>query len=305
MASFTPSDLSVVIPTRDRWEILAKTLAALEGQTVRGFETIVVVDGTDQRPPTLDARVVLKEHGGPGAARNAGVECSDRGLVLFLGDDMIPTPDLVARHLARHDAHPDAEIAVLGRVEWHPDLRRNRLLRWMDWSDAQFDFHNIVGEEAGFGRFYSCNVSLKRSFFRQSGGFDEDFVFDYEDLDCGWRLDQLGMRLLYEPEAIARHFHPYDWSKVVRRWESRAGAELLMGSKHAWFQPWFADRIEAAAIAPPVSRAWPLLVDAVPRRLVRIRHAAEVRANRWYYQQLAAPFRAAAAKARGAEGSAR
>lgn len=287
MAIFTPSDLTVVIPTRERWDILARTLDALEHQSALGFETTVVVDGSDQHPPDLAARVIVKERGGPGAARNLGAITSDRRLVLFLGDDMIPSADLVARHLARHDADPEPEVAVLGHVDWHPDLRRDRLLRWMDWSGTQFDFRNIVGAEAGFGRFYSCNVSLKRSFFTSAGGFDEDFLFDYEDLDCGWRLDQRGMRLLYERDAVAMHLHPYDWLKVVRRWESRAGAERLMAAKHPWFEPWFAARVRAASAEARASKMWPLMVDFVPRAVPKLRRAAETRANRWYLQQLA------------------
>jgi GT2 family glycosyltransferase len=301
VATYAPFDLSVVIPTRDRWPILARTLAALEAQSVRGFETIVVVDGMDQQPPDVVARVVVKEHGGPGAARNLGATTSDRPLVLLLGDDMIPTPDLVAGHLARHNAEPAPEVAVLGHVDWHPEVPRSRLLRWIDWSGTQFDFRNIVGAEAGFGRFYSCNVSLKRSFFLDAGGFDEDFVFDYEDLDCGWRLGERGMRLLYQPDARAFHLHEYDWPRLVRRWESRAGAEQLMAAKHSWFEPWFEARIRAAQHDARVSKVWPLVVDLVPTRLTRLRRGAEARAGRWYLQQLAPAFLDAWAKAGDAE----
>src|SRR5437016_13478121 len=91
MPDYSAADISVVIPTRDRWEILARTLAGLDAQTVAGFETIVVVDGTDQQVrPLPGARTVVKAHGGPGAARNRGVAESHRSLILFLGDDMIP-----------------------------------------------------------------------------------------------------------------------------------------------------------------------------------------------------------------------
>ena len=293
MGSFEPSDLTVIIPTRNRWDILRRTLQGLQQQSVQGFETIVVVDGRDQDPPPLDARVIVKEHAGPGAARNTGAHASERELVLLLGDDMVPTEHLVARHLARHALHAEPEAVVLGRVDWHPDVRNNRLLRWMDWSGTQFDFDNITSEEAGFGRFYSCNVSIKRRFFLDAGGFDEDFVFDYEDLDCGWRLAERGMRLLYEPKAQALHLHDYDWAAVVRRWESRAGAERLMAAKHPWFSPWFHERVEWAAQVPPVSPLWPRVVDLVPRRLAPIRRRVERRANLRYLQLLAPPFLAA------------
>lgn len=242
-------------------------------------------------------RVLRQEHGGPGVARNLAASASERPLILFLGDDMIPTPELVERHLARHERAPEAEAAVLGRVRWHPEVAGGRLERWLDWSGAQFDYRVLEregGEEAGFGRFYSCNVSVKRALFDATGGFDPDFVFDYEDLDLGWRLHEHGMRLLYEPGAVVLHLHRHDWASIERRYRSRARGERMMAAKHAWFSPWFHRQIAADAAAPPVSRAWPYLVDLIPEdgraAPLRARARGEAKANRCYHQRLAPGF---------------
>jgi len=297
MTAVGPGELAVVIPTRRRWDTLRITLEALRAQSVQGFETIVVADGADQQvPPLPGVRVVQQEHGGPGVARNRGVRESERRLILFLGDDMVPTPGLVARHLERHGDQPGDEVAVLGRIVWHPAVPRNRLHRWLDWSGALFDYARLEtqrDDDAGWARFYSSNVSLKRELFLAAGGFDPDFVFDYEDLDFGWRLGRRGMRLLYERAAVAEHLHPYDWAAVQRRYESRAEAEQLMMAKHDWFEPWFKRQIDAAADAPASSRLWALGVDRVPERAGPLRRAAERRADRHYLQRLAPTFRAA------------
>lgn len=294
---FTPADVAVVIPTRRRWDILRLTLAALAEQTAPGFETTVVVDGTDEQPPDLgDVRLLQQEHAGPGVARNRAVQAIDQPLLLFIGDDMVPRPDFVARHLARHQRHPEREVAALGRIVWHPDVPRDRLHRWLDWSCALFDYHDLErarDEDAQWTRFYSSNVSMKRELFLEAGGFDPDFVFDYEDLDFGWRLGQCGMRLLYEREAVTEHLHPYDWASVCRRYESHAVGEHLMMTKHDWFDPWFRRHIEEAAREAPVSRLWALTVDAVPPRPRRLRAAFERRADRYRLQRLAPVFRPA------------
>jgi GT2 family glycosyltransferase len=299
---FETSDIAVVIPTRDRWNILSRTLDALRSQTAKGFETLVIVDGTDQRPPELGVRTIVKEHGGPGAARNFGAHLVEQPLLLFLGDDMLPTRRLVELHLARHRTNPESQVAVLGHVDWHPEVPRNPLHRWLSWSGTQFDFQGIRGEDAGWGRFYSCNVSLKREFFLEAGGFDEDFIFDYEDLDFGYRVNERGLRLLYERAAVAHHLHPYDWDRVQRRWESRARAERLMVAKHPWFSPYFGDRIRYAASTPRVSRAWPLLADLVPSEAPRLQKIVRARAERWYQQKLAPSYMNAWEAASGNEG---
>lgn len=292
------ADLSIVIPTRRRWDTLRLTLAALGAQTVAGFEVIVVADGTDQEVPAElpGARVMQQEHAGPGVARNRGADASRRPLLMFIGDDMVPRPEFVAAHLARHERAPADEVAVLGKIVWHPEVPRDRLHSWLDWSGALFDYRLIElqgAEDAGWARFYSSNVSMKRSLFLAAGGFDPDFRFDYEDLDFGYRLGERGIRLLYEPDAVAEHLHVYDWEAVRRRYESRAGAERLMMAKHDWFKPWFRRQIEAAAAQPRESRLWALAVDRVPPGASSLRRTFERRANRWYLQRLAPAFRAA------------
>jgi glycosyltransferase involved in cell wall biosynthesis len=286
-------ELSVVIPTRDRWPVLRQTLGALAHQSVQGFETIVVIDGgepaRDDLPPGVT--MIRVEHGGPGAARNAGVAASTRPLVLFLGDDMVPDEDLVAMHLEAHRRWQSPDAAVLGRVDWHPEVRDNRLLRWLDWSGTQFDFPTAASE-AGFGRFYSCNVSVKRRLFDAVGGFDPRFVYYYEDLDLGWRLGQQGMRLYFEPAAVTHHLHSYDWNALERRFKGIGAGERLMHEIHPWFEPHYAARISAAESRGRIAPFWTRVSDLARGADTRLRRVARDRANARYHQQLAPAFSA-------------
>lgn len=293
MTGASATDLAVVIPTRNRWDILRQTLAALANQSVSRFEVIVVVDGTDQAVPNdLPAdKVVTQRQAGPAAARNHGVSLTDRNLVLFLGDDMIARRDLVAQHLATHKQHPESTSVVLGRVDWHWRVAWRPENRWLDRSGTQFDYVSIrdmAGQDVGFARFYSCNVSLHRSLFDQVGGFDDDFIFYYEDLDMGWRLGEAGMKLIYNPDARTKHRHAYRLPGVASRFEGIALGERMMAAKHDWFEPWFKSGIEASMQAPPVPGIWRALSylpapRSLSRRLLR-------RATRWHHQRVGPRF---------------
>ncbi len=293
----TPGDLAVVIPTLGRWPILRRTLGALRAQTVSGFEVVVVVDGDREVPADLQVgRLERQPHRGPGAARNVGVAATRRPLVLFLGDDMIPTRGLVEAHLAGHRSAADPRAGVLGHVDWHPEATGGRLLSWLDWSGTQFDYHRLRGadgRDVGFGRFYSCNVSLTRELFERAGGFDEDFSYYYEDLDLGWRLYQEGFVLRYRSDALVHHLHHYDWDALRRRFEGVAVGERRMAAKHGWFEPYFRRRVLRALEAPRPSRLWPLLADHVPASLRSVRRWVRRRADRWYHHRLSGPFLAA------------
>lgn len=290
MSGFRRDDLCVVIPTVRRWPTLRRTLDALVPQLQGDGEVLVVVDGAGEEPPAFaGVRVLQQDHAGPGAARNRGVAATQRPLVLLLGDDMVPAPGLVDAHIAGHDRRPAREDAFLGHVDWHPEVADNAILRWMERSGTQFDFATIDGEDAGWPRFYSCNVSLKRELLLAAGGFDESFRFDYEDLDLAWRLHNQGLRLWYVPDALVHHHHSYDWAGLTGRFRTKGEGERQMAAKHEWFTPFYEHRVHGAAARRRAARVWPRLADRLPSG-TRLARLAEERADLWYHQQLAPWF---------------
>jgi glycosyltransferase involved in cell wall biosynthesis len=263
------SDLTVIIPTRDRLPILKRTLEALSRQTVTGFEVVVVLDGDDQTVPAAGdgVRFVQVSQGGPGRARNLGVAETVRPLLLFLGYDMIPTPEFVERHLARHESEGGPTVAVLGSVDWHPEVRRTPLVQWIDRNGMQFETFGISAD-AGWGRFYSCNVSLPRTLFDAAGGFDPDFTYYYEDLDIAYRLRDAGMSLRYEPAARVEHVHVYDEESYSRRLRGIAVGEVMLMQRRPEFTPYFANKFRAVegkpekSLDPFLAKFAPVYLDA-------------------------------------------
>lgn len=48
-------------------------------------------------------------------------------------------------------------------------------------------------------------MMIRRDVFWQVGGFDEDYIAYFEDLDLGWRLWLYGYKVLFVPDAIVYH----------------------------------------------------------------------------------------------------
>jgi GT2 family glycosyltransferase/glycosyltransferase involved in cell wall biosynthesis len=48
-------------------------------------------------------------------------------------------------------------------------------------------------------------MMVRRNAFEQIGGFDEDYIAYFEDLDLGWRLWLYGYRVMFAPGAIVYH----------------------------------------------------------------------------------------------------
>ena len=234
--------VSVVIPTYNRSRVLVRTLEALARQTLVGtgipYEVIVVDDGSTDDTAARVRRISVaypaplvylhQENRKQGAARNLGVGRAQGDRLVFLGDDTVPAGDFLEEHLrARGEGlEGDAErVVVIGYTPWAREYRRTRFMEYVGEEGWQFGFSLIEDpSDVPFNFFYTSNLSISREFFRESGGFDEDFgEYGWEDIELGWRLHRTGMRLVYHPRAVAYHHHPTSVRAFVRR-QRRVGA---------------------------------------------------------------------------------
>jgi GT2 family glycosyltransferase len=290
--------ISVVIPTFNRPDALPRTLAALAQQTfdANRFEVLIVEDANNDAPlpdmdPRLHVRTLRAERPGASHARNAGWRAAANPVVLFLGDDVIAAPDLLARHARLHEQHPGDDVGVLGHVEWARELKRSAFMVWLDHG-IQFNYPSIRGTEAGPGHLYTANVSLKRAALERVGGFDaERFPFLYEDIDLGVRLFEHGFRLIYDKDAMGEHLHEV----TLERWKSRmaiqARAERAWIRHHPDEEPYFYTRFSAALKHPPArGRIGQALLPYVPRSTPVLGERVWQRADLYFRQQLGRPF---------------
>lgn len=235
-----PRPLTVIIATYNRRPILERTLDALAGQTEGDFRIMVVDDGSsDDTWPFLKARaeralgpdleIFRQENRGQGQARNRALLGVEGGLVLFLGDDIIPRPDFIAEHRAGHEQPSDVEgmKGIVGFTDWcRDDMRVTPLLEMINIQGHQFGYaHMTPNEEAPFTCFYTSNVSLPREVLGDEP-FDDAFIsYGWEDVELGYRLSRRGLHLIYRPAATAEHLHPMDLKNVFDR-QRQAGRTL-------------------------------------------------------------------------------
>lgn len=224
-------DIDVVIPTRDRPGQLFATLESLTRQSFSDFGVIVVDDGSRcdieaLTPPALvDAlgvRFVRNPRSiGAGPARNRGVAQSRARYLVFIDDDCIAGPHLIARH--RDALSAGGPVVSLGPIL---AAAGRRLPVWAHW-----DAHKLEREyeklgsglsTPEWGHLFTGNVGLRRSDFQAVGGFDERFARG-EDTDLGFRLAQHGCRFAFDPEALVHH----DSQRSLRSWMSITSAAAV------------------------------------------------------------------------------
>lgn len=232
--------VTIIVPTYNRRDRLEHVLRALERQTcgVEAFDVVVVSDGatdaTDEFLANLRTTLALTvEHQantGPAAARNRGVELATAPMVLFIDDDVVPQPELVAEHLASHEHSPG--LVVIGPMITPPGFR---MKPWVAWEQAmlykQYEALAAGVYGATHRQFYTGNASLSRARFLEAGGFDTR-LRRAEDVEFAYRLHELGLRFEFNPRAIGHHYAERPFSSWLRTAYEYGVAEVVFGHDH-------------------------------------------------------------------------
>lgn len=224
--------VSVVVPVRDRAELLDRCLAALVPQLGAGCEVVVVDDGSTDDSREVARRwaslgpVQLLDGGGRGAvaARALGVEASGADVVAFTDSDCVPSAGWLAAGLAAIDGGADL---VQGRTT---PARPCGMLERSLWATRED------------GLYATCNLFVRRSVFDAAGGFDRHAGDRLEtrrgplpgrgfgeDTLLGWRIRRSGAERRFCADAhVAHHVFPFDLREhVLRAWQAGAFSRLV------------------------------------------------------------------------------
>ncbi len=239
---------SIIVPTFNRLEVLPEVLSALEEQqNAPELEVIVIDDGsTDgtaewlrQRRWKVSHRWESRPNEGPAAARNRGVEMASGERVAFLGDDTVPSAGWLAAHAEAHDANGEDDLlAVLGYTGWHPRMRVNPFLHYINDYGLQFGYALIDDpSDVPFNFFYTSNISLPRRVLLQDP-FNLAFPYPaWEDIELSYRLKTKGLRMIYEARATVSHDHPTTLRRFCERQEKVGYSGVVFFKLHPELAP--------------------------------------------------------------------
>jgi hypothetical protein len=236
----------VIVPVRNRFDLLDLMLKALSQQTFGDFEVVIVDDGSSRdlaatlgdKPYGLDARCSRTEGVGAVAARQLAVSMARGRTLAFTDSDCEPEPRWLEEGVAALDEGADVVQGVTLPV------RKPRVLE------------RSLAYRGGEGLFATCNMFYRRDAFESAGGFDES-----ASVRLGFRPDTHARRLGFGEDSLL------GW-RVARAGNMRVARAAVV--RHAVARP---------PLRELFSRAWqvgafPSLVREVPelrRTLLRRR----------------------------------
>lgn len=223
--------ISIVIPTRNRPQLLQRALETIAAQTFADFEVIVIDDGSDEATfqayeilaQSLDKRFLFHSLGmarsnglGPSVTRNIGIGMARGAILAFCDDDdfWIGSDHLRDMAAAFH-ADPAVDMYIANQIgvssrgtamaSWFP-----RLTRQLDAREKRTGASGLVTipELCAAGGFAHLNVlSVRRQVVLDVHGFWERVSYE-EDRDFFWRVLDRCKRIHFNPAIVAQHNIP-------------------------------------------------------------------------------------------------
>ena len=209
------TSVTVVIPNYNGLKFMEPCMAALEKQTCKDFEILVVDNGSSDgsvdwlrshQYPTI----FLEENTGFSGAVNVGIKASKTPFVLLLNNDTEVEPDFIGE-MIKAIRRSDQIFAVSSKMVqmYHKELM-----------DDAGDMYSVLGwaYQRGVGRsskgynrerevFSACAGAAiyRRAVFEQIGYFDEMHFAYLEDIDVCYRAKIFGWHNRYCPTAVVHH----------------------------------------------------------------------------------------------------
>jgi GT2 family glycosyltransferase len=203
--------VSIIIVNYNGKRLLERCLSSVINTRYPNYEILVVDNSSSDGSSDLvnekfpNCRVIqLENNMGFAIANNVGANAAKGKYAVFLNNDTVVTSDWLDDLVTVLERNSDIAIAqsmlILpsGEVDSAGDFATEF---GRTYSSKKFGFD--VPREILSAR--GAAMMIKRDFFLQVGGFDEDYFISFEDVELGWRTWILGFRVVMVPSSIVYH----------------------------------------------------------------------------------------------------
>ena len=216
--------VSIIIPTRDRLDLLKRCVDSIERFTDYQNYEVVIIDNHSEDPVTLDYlkstkhRVIHDSSAAFNFARlnNQAAQVVDGKYLVFLNNDIEVIRGEWLSAMIEHAQRP--EVGAVGAKLLYPDDRIQHGGVVLGIKDVAGHSHKYRNGYDDFGYVGSASIirnysavtgacmMVRRTLFADLGGFDElNLPVAYNDIDFCLRLRRAGYLIVFTPYALLYH----------------------------------------------------------------------------------------------------
>jgi len=234
--------ISVIIPTYNRKDELEKLLYSLNNQTLppSQFEIIVVDDGSSDGTEEwlmkhkdqfkVKTSFYTQVHGGPGAARNLGMEKAHGDIFAFTDTDCITEPEWLEHLIKPFNLE---KVGAVGGREIIND-KDPLLMRCFHYlMTSPLTTGGLRGKRGKrLARFYprTFNMAISRRAYHATEGFKK--MFHAEDIELSYRIKKKGFDLIYEDSAKVYHLRRNQLTQFLKQTFHMGKARITLARLH-------------------------------------------------------------------------
>ena len=228
---------SIVIPVYNRPDEVAELLESLSKQTDKGFEVLVIEDGSSvpceeickQYEKQLDLHYYFKPNSGRSETRNYGIARATGDWFIIYDSDVIVPPQYIATVRAELAKQP--EVNCYGGPD-AADASFSDVQKAINYSMTSImTTGGIRGATKNKSKFSprSFNMGISRKCFETVGGYKNMIG---EDIDLSIRIQQAGFKTTLISEAYVYHKRRVDLKKFFRQVNTFGKGRVLLGELH-------------------------------------------------------------------------
>ncbi len=229
MAAVSPA-IEIVIPNWNGKELLAECLLSLKKQTSREFSVTVVDNGSEDgsveflRDHYPDVKLIaFDQNTGFSVAVNAGIQNSTSDWIFLLNNDIEVAEGCISELYSAKEKYPGYDSFAVRMMSYNQrnvfDGAGDAVLRGgvgyrvgtLEEDQGQYDMDRDVFGACAGAALYS------KSFFSETGCFDEDFFAYLEDVDLNMRAVWAGLKCRYVAGAVVYHIGSASTGSKINR----------------------------------------------------------------------------------------
>ena len=248
--------VSIVVCTFNQLERLEKCIDSLLDQTASHdiCEIIIVNDGSSDDTESyinyikeVEDNIIYIVHDknlGLCTSRNDGIKIAHGTILISSDSDIILDRYFVEKHIKYHKQYVNEHIAVQGNISLAPEfLNGSNFANYVQSRNLGFRSHkdkiSLNYSNLPPRYFMGGLSSTRRSDLLKVGMYDPNLrYYGGKDGDMGFRLSQIGVRMIFGEEARALHFDnvslPRYKTKVMEN--AREAHRYLFAKNHKFFE---------------------------------------------------------------------
>ncbi|OGL42151.1 MAG: hypothetical protein A2043_11535 [Candidatus Schekmanbacteria bacterium GWA2_38_9] len=223
--------VTVAIPCFNGEKYLSDNIVSILKQSRKPDEILVVDDGSTDCSAEIAGNfqeVKLIRHLsnlGLAESRNTALKNASGNIIVYLDADIIAHPKLLESLLSQYSSDDIAGVGGRGiESKWgmggfsRKNEANNIYNQWRSLHASQGFGEKFID---GVSMLWGLCSSYRIEVLRIIGGFDKIYKTNGEDVDIGIKINNLGLKLVYTPDAIVYHRRDDDFDslrEMLFRW---------------------------------------------------------------------------------------